>query len=115
METQGVSKYTLWDLKIFNQRGGGPLGLLRGMGVMDIVLYVRLLPEGVSTNPQTSPKQAQTSPEQPQSQPKASPGARRKQTARASQAQNRVTSGAHFKGHIRYLEMVQNSGCRTWT
>ena len=88
METQGVSKYTLWDLKIFNQRRGGPLGLLRGMGVMDIVLYVRLLPEGVSTNPQTSLKQA--SPEQPQSQPKVSPGARRKQTARA-QAKPKIT------------------------
>ena len=111
METQGVSKYTLWDLKFFNHRGGGPLGLLRGMDIMDIVLYVRLLPKGVSTDPRSSPKQAQASPEQLQSQPKASPGARRKQTARASQAQNHMTSGAHFKGHSRYLEMVQNRGC----
>ena len=101
--------------KSLTRVGGGPLGLLRGMGVMDIVLYVRLLPKGVSTNPHTSPKQGQTSPEQPQSQPKASTGARRKQTARASQAQNHMTLGAHFKGHIRYLEMLQNSGCRTWT
>ena len=41
--------------------------LLRGIDVMVIVLYVRLLLKGVSTNPQVSPEQAQTNPEQTQS------------------------------------------------